>query len=828
MSTATARARRSQPDPDQQVESQLWSRVGQDFLSLVRWDPNVRVLTFPASDPLLGIRFCIVTGCEQMRGKSTGLCPTCDARWHQAGSPSLEEFVATPRIYGRTNDVGACAVTGCGRPWCSSAAGLCNAHYMQRKSVGSPPLNDFLSRSDVVALASYGPCPVAACARDRAGSGTYCAVHRNRWSRHRAQHLGADELLWRQTEPAAVDRGQVSLRGLAPRLVAEVVYGIHERTRLGFKTGAHHLRPLCTAALSQRARCLDDIQVAGLASVPASLHKSMSTLARRQGLTPDTERTKDEWDVTVFGHAGTLRFTGISQPWLREAAKRWANEDLPQRRGTDIRQRIQNQINSLGLLSDSLRLQRSDHGNRPTALARQDITAFCNRLAYLQEQGTVSAYRRLRACREVRRLLNRMRGLGLTRVGEPLHGLPDDVALGYEDIPDEPEDTETGRDLPAEVMRHLCQHLDLLDAVRAELRIAVELIIDTGRRPNEICQLGWDCLARDTDGKPVLVYDNHKSNRPGRRQPIPEATAALITTQQQRVRERFPDTPVSELKLLPAAKHNPRGDKAVGKGWVSCRHRRWVDQLPPILVPVSVIEDGKQVNKSLAFDPSRIYLYAYRHTYAQRHADAGVAVDVLRELMDHRQLGTSQQYYRVGEQRRRDAVERVTTMQFDRHGTRVWRNAKALLDSERVRRAVSEVAVPYGSCSEPSNVAADGQDCPVRFRCVGCGHFSTDVSYLPDLETYLADLLRNRERLLAAIDVDDWAKTEALPSDMEISKVRRLINRVKAELDDLSDDERAQIEDAVAVVRRTRRAVVGLGIPRVRQPLPDVRPERTA
>ncbi|MEV5543710.1 hypothetical protein AB0L13_43565 [Saccharopolyspora shandongensis] len=203
-------------------------------------------------------------------------------------------------------------------------------------------------------------------------------------------------------------------------------------------------------------------------------------------------------------------------------------------------------------------------------------------------------------------------------------------------------------------------------------------------------------------------------------------------------------------------------------------------------------------------------------------------MDVLRELMDHRQLSTSQQYYHIGEQRRREAIERVTTMQFDRHGNRIWRHAKALLDSERVRRAISEVAVPYGSCSEPSNVAAGGQDCPVRFRCVGCAHFSTDISYLPDLEIYLADLLRNRERLLATVDVDDWAKAEALPSDAEISRVRRLISRVKADLDDLSDDERNQIEDAVATLRRTRRAVVSLGLPSVRQPLPDVRPERTA
>ncbi|MFI8186260.1 hypothetical protein ACIF70_38055 [Actinacidiphila glaucinigra] len=201
-------------------------------------------------------------------------------------------------------------------------------------------------------------------------------------------------------------------------------------------------------------------------------------------------------------------------------------------------------------------------------------------------------------------------------------------------------------------------------------------------------------------------------------------------------------------------------------------------------------------------------------------------VDVLRQLMDHRHMTTTRRYYRVGEQRRREAIERVTAMQFDRHGNRIWRQAKALLDSEHARRAIGEVAVPYGVCTEPSNVAAGGGDCPVRFRCVGCGHFRTDVSYLPDLEAYLADLLRNRERLAAAIDTDEWAKKEAMPSDEEILRVRRLISRVKADLDNLTDDERAHVQAAVSVVRRGRTVLVGM--PRVRALAPATRPGPSA
>lgn len=51
---------------------------------------------------------------------------------------------------------------------------------------------------------------------------------------------------------------------------------------------------------------------------------------------------------------------------------------------------------------------------------------------------------------------------------------------------------------------------------------------------------------------------------------------------------------------------------------------------------------------------------------------------------------------------------------------------------------------------------------------------------------------------------------------------------MKGDLAELSDEDRAEIEDAVAVVRRGRGKIVGLGMPRIRQPLPDVRPERIA
>jgi hypothetical protein len=270
------------------------------------------------------------------------------------------------------------------------------------------------------------------------------------------------------------------------------------------------------------------------------------------------------------------------------------------------------------------------------------------------------------------------------------------------------------------------------------------------------------------------------------------------------VRAAFPGTAVGALKLLPSPRRNPDGHRAISVSMLEDRHREWARGLPAL-------------QRSGGLDLTRIVPYAYRHTYAQRHADAGVPIDVLAELLDHRNLNVTRQYYRVGEDRRRAAVDKVSAMSFDRHGNRIWREAADLLESEHARYGIGEVAVPYGGCTEPSNVQAGGGACPVRFRCAGCDHFRTDVSYLPDLAAYLDDLLRTRERLAATVDgVDEWARADATPAQEEIAVIRRLITRINGNLDKASDTERAAISEAVATLRRHR--AVFLTMPTRRSP----------
>jgi integrase len=779
----------------------------------------------PATGAVVAHVFGDVRLVDQQAARLAGLVDpefTAECGWDAAGQilapPADHPQLGWTEPLPRPSRPEVCTVPGCQRA--PGPHGLCRAHRSGQRLRGAS-VQDYAAAPTRRALDPFGVCQVTACPRDRSGSrAAYCESHQARWLREHRADPGLDEQRWRASTSPIVITGQVSLAGMPPLITAQVLYGLQQRTRSGAHTRIEVLRLLVQQLRGLQADTVDTLAKdppEGMGKEKRTVLWALARHARLALTNPEAERVLDVWELEVFGLGGRLRFTGISQPWLREAAKRWAADELPRRRGRGAGNVMRHLIGSLARLSQSMRAHRADHGADPAALRRSDIESFLHRLAYLVSTGECSPEQRTKICRDVKRILGRIRALGLTRPGGPAAGLGEDFILAAGDVPAEPERGEPGRDVPAAIMRQLCERVPLLERGPSgrEIRVAVELLMDTGRRPEEILQLRWDCLHRVPDGAPVLVYDNHKRFRRDRRLPISQATAEVITAQQQRVRERFPDTPLAELVLLPTPHANPAGRRAISVGLLDMRHRGWVDDRLPVL----------RTDQGAEFDKSKISPYAYRHSYAQRHADAGVPIDVLSELLDHRTLEVTRRYYRVEEQRRRDAVDTVTALSFDRHGNRIWRDAQALLDSEHARYTVGDIAVPYGRCAEPSNVQAGGGACPVRFRCAGCDHFRTDVAYLPDLQAYLDDLLRTRERLAAAIDgVDQWARADATPTQEEITRIRRLITRIHGDIAGLDDADRARIDDAVAVVRRHRATnTVALGMPTIRSAAPSPR-----
>ena len=790
----------------------FWAALRPDFLARAGWEPAAMMLTPARGDPLLGLRECAVNGCGCRTVRiSADLCATCLARWNGSGL-EWEEFLARPPARRPRGDH-PCQVPGCPRP-AGSPERLCRTHQGQRERHPGLRVTQWLARPDVVPLASFGSCVVASCSSAAGCQEGLCHAHYAAWYRYRCRYRGAALEIWsRHASPASAAAHTIVLRGLPERVVAELLVGLQRRTDAGLRSRPDAIRCLVRLLHARSAASvlsLADVRSTAIRHYAGALLRSLLAELHCALSDPEREQAKDTWQLAVLGLPGTLDFTGLAQRWLREAAKRWAAQDLPLRRGHRAASTARDTVNALAVLSECLRLSRDDRGDDPRGLGRADIVTFTNRMAHLQRTGQLTFHTRLRLTRRVFRFFNDLHVLGMTGPGQPAAGLPAAFALRRDDIPKDPERDARPRSLPPAVLQAIAANLDVFEqrCGVSERRIT-ELLIDTGRRPDEICALAWDCLERDASGSPVLIYTDAKNNRPGRRLPVSEATAEVITAQKDWVHGRYPDTPVGKLALFPRDKGNRDGAKPILGSTYSHAHRIFADAIAHLLTDA----DGQQI------DPALVVPYAYRHSYAQRHADAGVAPDVLRELMSHRSMHTTG-YYRITETRIRAAIDRVARHQFNAAGRRVFHDITGLLADEQARMRVGQVAVPFGMCTEPSNVKAAGNACPYRYVCTGCGHFRSDPSYLPELKSYLQQLLADSERLQAAGDLQPWARAHAAPPDEQISQVRDLIRRIEADLQTLSDTDRAQIQNAVATIRATRQTVM-LGMPRIQPATPS-------
>ncbi|MDI9884752.1 hypothetical protein QMZ92_10185 [Streptomyces sp. HNM0645] len=272
--------------------------------------------------------------------------------------------------------------------------------------------------------------------------------------------------------------------------------------------------------------------------------------------TPELEQIKGVWNMGVFGLGQWRRmdFTPLHQEWMRRACKTWVLDEIPRRYGKNIPNSLSEMILCLRFLWQSLVRSREDRGENMAALGRSDIEAFTQYVAHLEHAGEISSFRRTTVSRFTGRFLREIRDMGLPRPGEILADLPDDFALRRHDMPPVITEEGPGRALPREILSQLCERLPTLDQIRDgsdDMRNAIEILVDTGRRPDEIGCLPWDCLETDEHSKSVLICTDFKNNRTGCRLPIPDSTAEIIVRQKKSVRARFPDTDLSKLVLFP-------------------------------------------------------------------------------------------------------------------------------------------------------------------------------------------------------------------------------------------------------------------------------------
>ena len=286
---------------------------------------------------------------------------------------------------------------GCLRPARSWRGQLCSAHEQQRGRLRLP-LTAFLAHPEAGPLPAFGPCQVTVCTRQAHGRRGLCRAHDNRWwEQERAGKVTpADFGTWCRSSAPVASGHEVILRGLAPLVQAQILFGLQERCRFGAVTYLYQLRIFCRRLLADGAATIVGFDAAQLQRDHRALVQGLQLAVRQAGTSPEEEQRKDVWNTAVLGHGRrrVIDFTGISQVWLREAVKRWVAEELPTRRGDSSTSSLQEHVHRAEELSASLRLHRDDHGDDPRLLGRADILALLSRLAHRAATGQISSWRR--------------------------------------------------------------------------------------------------------------------------------------------------------------------------------------------------------------------------------------------------------------------------------------------------------------------------------------------------------------------------------------------------------------------------------------------------
>jgi Phage integrase family len=783
------------------------------------WDSTTWLFTGDLDNPRTAAYQCRTPGCLQVLHTPESRCQPCQEAVRDSGL-SEEDFNAghcrdPQRLFAYTPP-GQCIAGADGVRCRRSAAsrGLCRSHYgawakiFRRAGVQDNDENLVEWAATVPGFEPARQCVVTGCLLDSVVSRSgLCGTHYERWKKAAAQASApVDVEVWASTAIPYLTGAQFSLAGVLPAVRLELLFALQRRDEIGARVIPRVVRPLTTRLAGMPSMILgaseQDVMEA-ITGQTNTIYFCRQTLRYLRvafdefnGIDP-THR--EIWDLPALGigtattrgrkRAGTADFTQIRQRWLRDVIMEWARSTRPN--GHRLSVRLQACTHASRALS-----VRPGEGMEPAALGFADMTAIADIFRTLRRPDGAE-------------YSNKYRSSLLTGFWQILDfgrqsGLMDDVPGGFTRhrslriAEEDPNEDDIGKAIPESVIRQLDGHLDELGEglthgslspgdIKAMFHTIYVLFRDTGRRPLEIASLNVDCLER-IDGDYNLVWDNFKGKRMRRRLPIDSGTVKTLQEWIER-RSHLPRSGHGARHLFPAAT-DWNAERFIRTHAISQTFRTWVDAIPRL---DSEVPDTDGV--PLPFDRSLIYPYAFRHSYAQRHADAGTPLDVLKELMDHKDASTTMGYFKVSLKRKREAVKTMRPHVVDRSG----RPAPMSSNTAYERRSV---AVPFGGCVEPSNVKAGGHACPIRFQCAGCGFYRPDPSYLPAIEDHVRSLKADRETA-EAMGTEEWVVRNMAD---QVTAFKDVAEKMKMLMNQMDPEERAEIEEASKILRKTRAA----------------------
>lgn len=765
---------------------------------------------------------CIIDTCPVVHKSRNRRCKSCEDHFRLSGLTE-EEFSATyrpsrNRVHMRAS---LCTVerdgARCQRELHSK--GLCRGHSMRwikasRAADKRRPFDGTLEewiRDVAEPLGAWPDCNVAGCPLEQVTlTSGLCRIHYQWWSKHKGAVKVADLDAWIEHQTSYLASHQFSLAPLSDIARLEVLYALQQRDLRTRVIQPSVIRPVIRELTG--VGCLLTAKPETFS--PAGWHEVSNRMALLRDIAWIIERGQEQftgikptdkliWDMRAVngpighrpGRSGSgsrsvkVDFTVIKQPWLRDALMEWARSTQPD--SNRFRRRLE------ACVLTSTVLHRQPGGGLDPSQARfADMSlVVAGFRAMTKKDGNLFAGKHRADCLSMlHNVLDFGRRAGLLNDLHGTFGRHKSLRI----VREESNEDEIGKAIPESVIRQLDGRLDGFDVgfryrgyaeadIAAMFQAVYRVLRDTGRRPWEVVSLKRNCL--EFAGNDIfLIWNNNKGKRLKRRLPITRDTAEDIQRWAAH-RDGLLTPKRSEPYLFPAISDDGKYPHLTSS-YLAKAMRQWV-QLLDRVDSEGTGRDGLPV----PFDKDKIFPYAFRHSYAQRHADANVPIDVLKELVDHKSADTTARYYKVSLKRKLEAVKTMRLHVVDRHGN------PAPMTSNRAYEMRS-VAVPFGGCTEPSNVKAGGHACPIRFQCAGCGFYRPDPSYLAAIEDQIRDLKADKETALA-MGTDEYVIRNLQD---QINSFKKVAANMHEQIEALPEKEREELMESVKVLRKSRAA----------------------
>jgi integrase len=431
----------------------------------------------------------------------------------------------------------------------------------------------------------------------------------------------------------------------------------------------------------------------------------------------------DRWPLRELPHsdlhstvrAGSILFAGIPQPWLKEAAKRWARARLLAGGAPSTMSHYVQHMRAFSVwLADRAPTVSSPAGITRAVLEDWMLAVRASGLAPGSKAGRVTA---------VRLFLEEQWDDGLA-------GLPRGAVIHVGEVPHS-RSRRLPRGIEAPVFDQFIDAANLALLPCEQHRTVILLLAFTGLRVSSVVTLARDALVIGSDNHPYLRYVNVKLRREAVI-PIGPTLVEQLHRQQESLTAIYGADGTDFL--LPSPPEGMQGPSRGGRYPITPLTAR---RIVKDYVRKAEIRDS-QGRLAVWVHPHR-----FRHHLGSSMVNEGVPLSVIQRVLDHASIEMTARYAHLDD----ETVKREIARFHERVNIRGERIAlpvggplqEAAWMKERIARA--KQALPNGYCGLPLV-----QSCPHPNACLSCENFLTDSSFRHIHEQQLTHTQTLRER----------------------------------------------------------------------------------